>query len=199
MTSERAAEFEESYTAGVAAPWDIGRPQAAFAELAESGELHGRVLDVGCGTGEHALAAASIGLEAFGVDVAPTAIRLAKEKAAKRGLVVQFVEHDALDLASIGKTFETVLDCGLFHTFGDDERKEFVESLASVTVAGAKYHMLCFSDAEPGEWGPRRVTKGEIEASFADGWRVDSIERANLEITIEPGSVEAWLCSILRV
>jgi hypothetical protein len=35
-------------------PWEIGRPQPALLALAEAGAIHGRVLDMGCGTGEHA-------------------------------------------------------------------------------------------------------------------------------------------------
>ena len=75
-----AAEFDAFY-AGTA-PWDIGRPQAAFLRLAESGLIAGRVLDVGCGTGEHALMCASLGLVTTGIDAAPTAIGLAERKAA---------------------------------------------------------------------------------------------------------------------
>jgi SAM-dependent methyltransferase len=71
----RSNEFDAMY-AGTP-PWDIGRPQPAFLELAERGELRGRVLDVGCGTGEHALMAASFGLEATGIDTSPTAIAIA--------------------------------------------------------------------------------------------------------------------------
>src|SRR6266700_6635446 len=67
-------------------PWDIGRPQPAFLSLAEAGALRGRVLDAGCGTGEHALMAAGTGLDATGIDLAPTAIRLARQKAAARNL-----------------------------------------------------------------------------------------------------------------
>jgi 2-polyprenyl-3-methyl-5-hydroxy-6-metoxy-1,4-benzoquinol methylase len=59
-------------------PWDIGRPQPAFLELAEAETLRGRVLDVGCGTGEHALMAAGLGLDATGIDSAPTAIAIAQ-------------------------------------------------------------------------------------------------------------------------
>jgi ubiquinone/menaquinone biosynthesis C-methylase UbiE len=102
-------------------PWDIGRPQRAFYELAEAGAFRGRVLDVGCGTGEQALMAAGLGLEAIGVDLAPTAIGIARDKARDRGLQARFVVADALDLATLGERFDTVLDCGLFHIFADPE------------------------------------------------------------------------------
>ena len=59
--------------------------------------------------------------------------------------------------------------------------------------------MLCFSEHQPGEWGPRRVTQDEIRASFADGWRVESIGTAEIEVTISPVAVQAWLSAITRV
>ena len=68
----------------VAPPWDIGRPQPAFVSLARAGAIRGRVLDVGCGTGEHALMAAEVGLDATGVDMARAAIEAAKRKAQDR-------------------------------------------------------------------------------------------------------------------
>lgn len=179
-------------------PWDIGRPQRAFHELAEAGAIRGRVLDVGCGTGEQALMAAGLGLEAIGVDLAPTAIGIARDKARDRGLQARFVVADALDLATLGARFDTVLDCGLFHIFADAERPLFVASLAAVTRPGGRYHLLCFSDRQPGQFGPRRVRQDEIRSSFADGWRVDSIEPAILEITVNPAGAAGWLAAITR-
>ena len=159
----------------------------------------GRVLDVGCGTGEHALLAASWGHDVVGVDIASTAIDLAKAKAADRGLAVRFVVGDALRISDLGEQFDTVLDCGLFHGFDDDERARFARSLASIVPVGGHYHMLCFSDRQPGNWGPRRVTQDEIRASFAIGWVIDSIEPTVLEITIDPAGAQAWQLAATRV
>ena len=163
-------------------PWDIGRPQAAFVRLVDAGEVRGRVLDVGCGTGQHALMAAAHGLEATGIDAAPTAIRLAREKAAQRSLETRFEVWDALDLPALGEQFDTVLDCGLFHVFDDDERIRFAAGLGEIVVPGGRYFVLCFSDKQPGDWGPRRIAEDELRRCFADGWQVDSITDAVLEI-----------------
>jgi SAM-dependent methyltransferase len=196
--SPRATEdFDALYAAGTP-PWDIGRPQPAFVELAETGRLVGRVLDVGCGTGEHALMAAALGLEVTGVDAAPIALAAAKDKARDRGLSVRFLEWNALDLGSLNEQFDTTLDCGLFHVFGDDDRPRFVDGLRAAIPVGGSYYMLCFSDRQPGDWGPRRVTEGEIRASFSAGWRVDSIEPSKIEVTIDPAGAQAWLVSATR-
>jgi SAM-dependent methyltransferase len=196
--SQSAEDFNDSYASPTPAPWDIGRPQPAFMQLAEAGGLIGRVLDVGCGTGEHALLAASLGREALGVDIAPRAIELARLKAAARGLEGKFLVHDALRLAELDARFDTVLDCGLFHGFDDHERRPFVDGLAIVLRPGGRYHMLCFSDRQPGNWGPRRITQADIRALFAEGWTVASIEATVLDITIDPAGALAWHATITR-
>ncbi len=191
------AEFEAAYA--TTPPWDIGRPQRAFATVAALGDLGGDVLDVGCGTGEHALMAATVGCVSVGIDVSSTAIRLAEAKAHERGISARFVVGDALHLESLGEQFDVVLDCGLFHVFDDEDRQPFVESLAGAMRAGGRYYMLCFSDEEPTGWGPRRITQSEIRDAFAHGWTVDSIEPAELDVTIRSEPVRSWLATITRM
>jgi SAM-dependent methyltransferase len=193
----RTHEFDVLYEAGTP-PWDIGRPQPAFVALLDAGEVRGRVLDVGCGTGEHALMAAAAGFEAVGIDAAPTAIRRAREKASERSLDAGFEVGDALDLPSLGEQFDTVLDCGLFHVFDDDDRARYVASLRAVVVRGGRFFLLCFSDKQPGDWGPRRIRREELSVSFADGWHEDSVEDAVIEITFGPEGAQAWLAAYTR-
>jgi SAM-dependent methyltransferase len=191
----RRHDFDPSY-AGTP-PWDIGRPQPAFLRLAETGQLHGRVLDVGCGTGEHALMAAALGLPATGVDTAPTAVAIAQRKASERDLPARFLVADALDLPALDERYDTVLDCGLFHVFDDDERPRFADSLRTALEPGGRYYLLCFSDREPGDWGPRRVRQDEIRAVFTGDWRVESIEAAEIETNLA-GPARSWLATITR-
>lgn len=188
-------DFDASYRAGTP-PWDIGRPQPALAAVADL--FSGKVLDAGCGTGEHALLAAERGLDVVGVDIAALAIALAQGKAAARGLSARFVVGDALDLAALGEEFDTVVDCGLFHVFDDASRARYVESLSKVVRPGGHIYLLCFSDRQPGDWGPRRVTQQELRDSFADGWQVELIEPAEITVTFMPDAVLSWLATITR-
>ena len=82
----------------------------AVQRLAAAGAFTGEVLDAGCGTGENTLLIASLGLPVLGFDVAPTAVRMARQKAAERGISADFIEADALRLEELGRTFDTVLD-----------------------------------------------------------------------------------------
>jgi cyclopropane fatty-acyl-phospholipid synthase-like methyltransferase len=175
-------------------PWDIGHPQPEIVRLDQSGQIMGSVLDVGCGTGEHVLYLAGQGHKVMGVDSAPTAIKKARAKAKQRGLDVTFVLGDALNLSIPDHRFDTVIDMGLFHVFSDEERPRFRESLERVLRPGGTYFMVCFSEKEPGDWGPRRVTQAEIRSVFTGGWRTNYIEPSTIE-TIG-GQAEAWLASL---
>ena len=196
LQPRRPEDFELLYEG--TPPWETGRPQPALLALAEAGAIRGRVLDVGCGTGEHALLAASLGLEATGIDLVAAAIDRAREKAAQRGLEVRFLVGNVLDLADLGQQFDTVLDSGLFHVLQDDDRSMFVAGLREVVRPGGRYFLLCFSDRQPGVFGPRRVSQDEIRAAFAGGWRVDSIEPVMMDSAVQRGAVHAWLATITR-
>ena len=200
MTEQAHPEWDASYTAGAPAPWDIGRPQPAFVRLADEGRLTGRLLDAGCGSGENALLAASRGADVTGIDVAPTAIERARAKAAARGLAARFEVADALDLGRLGLTADIVIDSGVFHVFGDDDRARYVASLAAVLRPGGVCYLMCFSDRQPGTWGPRRVRADELRAAFSDGWAVESITAETFDINPVNGAtqVQAWLAVIRR-
>ncbi len=190
----QANSFESAY-AGTP-PWDIGRPQPAIIRLAETNQITGWVLDVGCGTGENLLYVAERGFVAMGIDGAPTAIKKARAKAKRRGLNAQFEVGDALNLSVPERPFDTVIDSGLFHVFSDEDRPRFTESLGRVVRLGGTYFLMCFSDQQPGDWGPRRVTQAEIRWTFSDGWRVDDIQPSAFETNLGPA--HAWLASISR-
>jgi cyclopropane fatty-acyl-phospholipid synthase-like methyltransferase len=199
MTTPTAG-WDSAYEAGSRPPWDIGRPQPAFVRLADGGLLYGRVLDAGCGSGEHALLAAARGADAVGVDVSPRAIEQARRKAGERGLTVRFEVADALSLGELGLTFDTVIDSGLFHVFDDADRARYVTSLASVLPSGGTCYLMCFSDRQPGTMGPRRVSQEELRAAFSDGWAVASIVAEAFEVNPGLGTptVQAWLATIRR-
>ncbi len=191
-------DFDAVYESETPPAWDIGRPQPAFERLAREDDFAGRVLDAGCGTGEHALLAAVLGHEVLGIDLSTRAIDLAVTKATDRGVEARFLVADALCLADLGEQFDTVLDCGLFHVLDDNERERYVESLAAAVVPGGRYRMLCFSERQPGDWGPRRVTQGEILAAFSEGWEVVSIDPTVIDLTWDPAGACAWKVAVTR-
>ena len=181
-------------------PWDIGRPQGEFVRLADSGELRGEIIDLGCGTGENAIMLAGRGNRVLGIDTSPRAVAKARQKAEERRSDAEFRVANALDIQGLGRAFDCAIDCGLFHTFSNGQRKEFETSLRGALRTGGRYFMLCFSEEEPADWGgPRRVTKDEIAGTFRDGWRIDSIVRARFEAAEHGAGGRAWRSSLTRL
>lgn len=181
-------------------PWDIGHPQPAILRLATAGGFSGTVLDAGCGTGENTLHVASLGLPVLGVDVAETALAIARAKAAGRGLEVEFAAADAFQLERLGRRFKTVLDCGLFHTCDGDELPRYVASLASVTEHDGTLYVLCFSDDGP-DIGPHPVSLEGLRAAFSsgNGWNIAAIAPDRIQTRFHDNGAPAWFATIKRI
>jgi cyclopropane fatty-acyl-phospholipid synthase-like methyltransferase len=192
----------ENFYAGPA-PLDIGKPQAPFVAAAD--RVTSPVLDAGCGTGEHALFFAARGHHVTGIDFVEEAIRRARRKAAERGRWVEYLVKDATTLGDWGERFGSVIDSGLFHVLSDDDRRRYVGGLTRVVVPDGQLFLLCFSDAEPGTEGPRRVSRQELYDAFAEGWQVESVQPCQFEVNPEftevefsEGGPKAWFAVVRR-
>jgi len=179
------------------APWDIGKPQKPFIDVAE--QITGSVLDAGCGTGDNALFLAGRGNKVTGIDFLAVPIQRAQRKATERGVKVTFLVKDALTFKDWTERFDNVIDSGLFHVFSDDDRRRYVEGLATILKPGGRLFTMGFSDKEPGTQGPRKVSRKEIENAFAEGWSIESIEPVRFEVrpdlkdfTFSEGGPKAW-------
>lgn len=180
-------------------PWDIGRPQTAFVNLEAEGKLKGKILDVGCGTGENALFLSSKNHDVWGVDFSPLAIKKAQQKAQDRNLRVTFTVADALKLGDLNQPFDCVIDSGLFHCFSDDDRPLFVNQVSKILTLHGVYHFLCFSEKELREGGPRRISLKDIETSFNLGWKQLSVKEVIFENTLHLNGSQAYLVSLEKV
>lgn len=188
--------FLSSYD-GAPPPWDIGRPQTDLVRALDEIALSGSVLDLGCGTGENALELARRGLDVWGLDSTPQALRAAEKKRDERGLTATFVLGDALDLAPLARTFDAVLDCGLFHVIDEDERRRYVGELPRVLRRGGRLLMMGFATNTRGR-GPRGYSTEELRAYFAEGFREIWIREVAFEDTLSPDGQPAWLSLFVR-
>lgn len=156
--------------------WDIGGPQPALAELLDAFPPAGPVLDVGCGSGDHAIALARRGVAVLGVDVVPAAIDQARAKAgdlpAEVAARLDFLVADAQRPTLLGRRFGAVLDSGFIHLFEPEMADRFAEELAGCLHPGGRYYLLAFAVQFDGQNMPRAVSQAELRTRFTPerGW-----------------------------
>ncbi len=178
-------------------PWVIGEPQPAIVDLAGEGAFSGRVLDVGCGTGEHTILLTRSGYDVLGIDGAPTAVAQARRNAADQGVDARFEVADALNLGS-SPGYDTIIDSALFHIFDDGDRATYVRSLHTATRPGATVYVLALSDAGRG-FGPQ-VSEATIRDAFGAGWEIEELTTTTYRgVVTEPHAQELGLAVGTRV
>jgi len=197
--SEGGHDFAGMYAEGIP-PWQIDRPQPEVIQLIEQGKFESPVLDLGCGTGDNTIELARHGLVVKGLDAVPEALERARKKTEQAGLKQspEFVLVDALRLAESGLKARTVLDCALFHTFSNEERKDYIRGLEAVLSPGGRLHILSFSELETRQPGPRRLSLSEITGSFGAGWRVEDSVRCRYWDRVRPDGAHAWRVTFVR-
>lgn len=210
MPSETPSQdrFDDAYRSGTP-PWVIGEPQPAIVALEQRGLIRGRVLDLGCGAGEHTILLAGLGYDVLGVDFAPNAVAHARENAAARGVDARFDVADAMNLGT-SPTYDTVVDSALFHVFDEADRARYVANLLGATEPGALVHVLALSDAGRG-FGPQ-VSEADVRTAFGAGWEVEALDATTYRGVVTEAQADAlglaagtsvdepaWLVRVRRV
>ena len=163
-------------------PWNIGEPQPPIAQLIDSGDVRGPVLDAGCGVGETTQYLAARGFEAVGVDASPNAIGQARESAGSRGVAVEFEVADVTELSGYDGRFRTVIDSTLFHSMPVEARPAYLAAIARSSTPGAVLHVLVFSNAAqfPTDQGPKAVGEQELRDAVGAFWTVDDVRPSHI-------------------
>lgn len=160
-----------------ATPWDIRTVQPAVVELERAGRFGGAVLDAGCGLGENALFLAAAGHRVTGVDGSATALAGARERAAERGVEVEFVHDDVTSLAELGdRRFDSVLDSALYHCLDPDQRRQYAAALHGVAAPGARLSLLCFADVDTGLSLPIAISEDDLRETVGAHWDIEAVE-----------------------
>jgi SAM-dependent methyltransferase len=179
--------FDSAYQCETA-PWVIGEPQPAIIDLERAGRIRGKVLDVGCGTGEHTILLARLGYDVRGIDFAPHAVEHARANAAQKGVDARFSVADAMNLGN-ESAYDTIVDSALFHIFDDSDRPKYVRSLHAACRPGALVHVLALSDAGRG-FGPQ-VSEAVIREAFGDGWVLEALDTTTYRGVVQEAHADA--------
>lgn len=185
-TTPAFSVFDDAYQARTA-PWVIGEPQPAIVELERTGVIRGKVLDVGCGAGEHTILLTRLGYDVLGIDYAPHAIEHARENAAAKGVDARFAVGDAMNLKD--QAYDTIIDSALFHIFDDTDRPRYVRSLHAACRPGGLVHVLALSDAGRG-FGPE-VSETDIREAFGDGWTLEALDTTTYRGVVQEAQADA--------
>ena len=184
-------------------PWSIGEPQPEIAALIEAGKFHGDVLDAGCGEAAVSLFLAERGFTTVGLDQSPTAIKLAGEKAARRGLAN--ATFDVADISAFGGydgRFGTIVDSTLFHSMPVELRDGYQQSIVRAAAPGASYFVLVFDrDGMPADGPINAVTEDELREVVAKYWVIDEIRPARIHANVPDSflaGVEAFAAADIR-
>src|SRR5690349_9150718 len=202
------SRFDDAYKTRTA-PWVIGQPQPAIVELQRAGQINSKVLDIGCGTGEHTIMLTRLGYDVLGIDFAPHAVEQARANAAEQGVDARFEVADAMNLGP-EPGYQTIIDSALFHIFDDADRARYVSGLHTAVRPGGVVHVLALSDAGRG-FGPQ-VSEAQIRGAFGDGWVLEALETTTYRGVVQEAQADsiglrvgtrvdepAWLARARRV
>ncbi|MCV7179081.1 class I SAM-dependent methyltransferase [Mycolicibacterium sphagni] len=180
-----APEFE-----GFRPPWSIDEPQPEIAALIEQGKFHGDVLDAGCGEAAVSLYLAERGFTTVGLDLSPTAIALAREEAARRGVTnASFEVANIADFDGYDGRFGTIVDSTLFHSMPVEFRDGYQRSIVRAAAPGASYFVLVFDVAGIPADGPAHpVTEDELRDVVSKYWVIDEVRPARIHANVPDDS-----------
>jgi SAM-dependent methyltransferase len=201
MTQPTEEMFESAYRGeapevgeGNKPPWSIGEPQPEIAALIAAGKFHGDVLDAGCGEAATALALAEQGVTTVGLDQSATAIHLAREEAAKRGVAnATFAVADISAFTGYDGRFGTIVDSTLFHSMPVELRDGYQQSIVRASAPGASYFVLVFDRTSMPSNGPvNPVTEQELRDVVGKYWVIDEVRPARIHAKVSEKSLQGF-------
>ena len=130
-------------------PFFAAKPDENLVAYGEAGLLRpGRALDLGCGPGRNALHLASLGFTVDAVDLSPTAIAWAGERAREAGADVRFLCGDVFAPGRAGEPagpYDLVYDSGCFHHLPPHRRVSYLALLDRLLAPGGLFGLVCFA------------------------------------------------------
>ena len=148
-------------------PWEKGAPSPGLVDfLAAHPEApRGTVCVPGCGTGHDVREFAKAGFMACGLDIAPSAIRLAREKTKAAGLAAQFEQSDFLR-AEPPQRFDWVFEHTLFCAIQPEDRDRYVQAVLRWLKPSGHYLAVNYLILEDDDGPPFPTSRDELCRRF---------------------------------
>lgn len=179
--------------------WDTGRPSTNLQKvLTDELVKPCRAAVLGCGTGNNAIYLARQGFDVSGVDIAPTALDLARVKAKQAGVEVNWLLADVTRAPKV-RPFSFIFDRGCYHGVRQSDAAGYVATLRQLTHRGSRILILAGNANEEQHYGPPRVKEEEIRRDFAEGFRIVELRETKFD-TQQPGGqgALAWFVLLER-
>lgn len=159
-------------------PWDTGVSPPELLDFIQN-HKPGRAIDIGCGTGTNVITLANAGWQVSGVDFAPRAIKLARQKVRKANVQAELMVKDATKLQGISGPFDLAFDLGCYHGIPQKGRAKYLAQLHRILAPGGFWLMYGFLKTEPGQPGTG-LTEWDIDqilTFLALIWRRDGLDK----------------------
>lgn len=190
--------WDSEYRRPEPALWDIGRPSDELQHVIEEGKIaRCRVVDMCCGSGTDAIYLASKGFDVTAIDVAPTALGLAMEKARKANVSVNWKVADILAPPDL-KPFEFIYDRGCYHVVRDQNLNAYIETVRRFSHPGTQFLLLATRRAEQDGVEGSGVTEEELRFDFMSLFDVEWLREIVLESNLSSGGPPAWSAMMKR-
>jgi len=146
----------------------------------------GRILDLGTGPATQAMNLAKRGFDVVATDISGSAIKKAKASAKEAGLSITFLVDNVLKSKLAPNLVDAIMDRGVFHVLPKEKRPVYVETVHRVLRPNGWLFLKCFSDKEPGTWGPYRIAEGELLGHFRGPFEVLSVVETVFQGNVKP-------------
>ncbi len=174
-------------------PWDTKAPKENVIHWHTGGWIYGNVLDIGCGLGDNAVYLAKNGHPVTGLDISPTALSTAEQRAKDAGVDVTFAVADSTKLEGYPQAFDSIVDSGMFHCLDDEGKRSYAAAAHRVARPGATLLISCFSDANPPDRErPRPSVSEQTLRDVLDGagWDIEALEPATMRREVDGSEIE---------
>lgn len=167
-------DWESHYQQGDM-PWEKGAASPGLLDFLKIEPVRGRVLVPGCGAGHDVRALAATADEVVGIDIAPSAIRLARSHPVVGGERYELANLFELPAVHRG-AYDWVWEHTCFCAIDPAQRAAYVDAVAGVLKPGGRLLAIFYLDPgnhHPDEGPPFEVSTAELDRRFGPRFELE--------------------------